>query len=112
MDLGIILDGILDFTKLVLIFSVVAFIAYKIFSPLREKIAEKFYLEARELQITGQGGYKEWAYRKGAWALDDLSEDIQRIYKNEGLFGIMQIKGIGKSLADKIEKLLKVENSK
>lgn len=72
-----------------------------------KKIAEKFYLEARELQMSGQGGYKEWAYRKGAWALDDLNEDVQKIYQNKGLSGIMQIKGIGKSLADKI---LKVEN--
>lgn len=76
-----------------------------------KKVAEKFYLEARALQMSGQGGYKEWAYRKGAWALDDLNEDIQQIYQNKGLFGIMQIKGIGKSLANKIEKLLKVENN-
>jgi DNA repair photolyase len=76
---------------------------------LNKKIAEKFYLEARELQMSGQSGYKEWAYRKGAWALDDLGQDIQKIYQNKGLSGIIETKGIGKSLADKIEKILRTK---
>jgi hypothetical protein len=44
MDLGIIIDGILDFTKLLLLLSIVCFIGYKLLSPVREKIAEKFSL--------------------------------------------------------------------
>ena len=72
-----------------------------------KKIAEKFYLQARKLQLSGQGGYKEWALRKAAWALDDLEESIKEVYYKEGVTGTMKIKGIGKSLAAQIEEFLK-----
>ncbi len=72
-----------------------------------KEIAGKFYLNARELQMSGSGGYKEWAYRKAAWAIDDLKENIEKIYQDKGIDGIMQIKGIGKKLANKIEEFLK-----
>lgn len=72
-----------------------------------KRIAEKYYLEARELQLSGQNGYKEWAYRKAAWSLDDLKESIEEIYQKQGIDGIMQIKGIGKSFAKQIEEFLK-----
>lgn len=74
---------------------------------INKKIAEQFYLEARELQLSGQGGYKEWAYRKAAWALDDLESNIDQLFQNQGINGIIEIKGIGKSLAKKIEEFLK-----
>ncbi|MEM2897383.1 MAG: hypothetical protein QXG01_07455 [Candidatus Bathyarchaeia archaeon] len=74
---------------------------------LNKKIAEKFYLEARELQMSGQGGYKEWAYRKAAWAMDDLKESIEKIYRDEGIDGVIQIEGIGKKLANRIEEFLR-----
>jgi DNA repair photolyase len=72
-----------------------------------KKIAEKFYLEARELQLSGQNSYKEWAYRKAAWSLDDLEESIEKIFLERGIEGVMQIKGIGESLAKQIEEFLK-----
>lgn len=73
---------------------------------INKEIAEKFYLEARELQMSGKETYKEWAYRKAAWALDDLNESIE-IYSEKGTSGLMQIKGIGGKLADKIEEFIK-----
>lgn len=75
---------------------------------INKKIAEKFYLKARELQMTEQGGFKEFVYKKAAWNLDDLEESVQKIYQNKGINGIMEIKGIGQSLAGQIEKLLKI----
>lgn len=77
-----------------------------------KRIAERFYLEARELQMSGRGGYREWAYRKAAWALDDLEEGIEQIYRDKGPAGIMQIKGIGESLAKQIEGFLNAESNK
>ena len=73
---------------------------------INKKIAEKFYLEARELQLSNKKSYKEWAYRKAAWALDDLEENVESIYRKEGINGIMKIKDIGKSLATQIEEYL------
>lgn len=69
---------------------------------INKRIAERFYLKAREMQLTNQGGFKEWAYRKGAWALDDLNEGVDKIYKKEGKEGIFDIENIGKSLGTQI----------
>lgn len=71
-----------------------------------KRIAEKFYLEARELNLSGQRSYREWTYRKVAWALDDLTDGLSEIYRDKGVAGILEIKGIGKSLATQIEKFL------
>ncbi|MFA5930765.1 MAG: hypothetical protein WC821_00470 [archaeon] len=44
MDIGIILGTCISFLKLLLLVSIISFIGYKIFSPVRQKIAEKFSL--------------------------------------------------------------------
>ncbi|MGB9718234.1 MAG: hypothetical protein ACP5PQ_02010 [Thermoproteota archaeon] len=59
--------------------------------------------QARELQLSGEGSYREWAYRKAAWSLDELEESIKTIFQKQGVEGIMQIKGISKGLAVQIE---------
>jgi DNA polymerase/3'-5' exonuclease PolX len=69
-------------------------------------IAEFFYIKARELQMSGQGGYKEFNYRNTAWILDDLKESIKTIYQRDGLNGLTKIKGIGKINSKRIEELL------
>jgi len=51
--------------------------------------------------------FKPTAYRKAATALEDLKEDISEIYEKKGLNGIEVIKGIGKSIARKIEEYFK-----
>jgi len=80
---------------------------YPVKLQINKMLAEKFYLEARELHLSGKGGYEEWAYRKAAWSLDDLEESVEDIYRERGIDGILQIKGIGKGLAKKIEEFLK-----
>lgn len=74
---------------------------------INKEISGKFYLKARELQLSAQSTYEEWAYRKAAWSLDDLRESVVEIYKTRGISGLMQIPGIGKSLAGQVEELLK-----
>jgi len=44
MDLSIVIATVFDFVKLLLVFAIVSFIAYKLFSPVREKIAQKYSL--------------------------------------------------------------------
>ena len=71
-----------------------------------KEIAEKFYLKARELQFSGQDKYKEWAYRKAAWSLDDLRESVEDILQRKGMDGLARIEGIGKNLAKQIEEFV------
>lgn len=77
---------------------------------INKKIAIPFHFKARQLQLESGQKYKEWAYRKAAWSLEELEEGIDIIYKREGLNGILKIKGIGQSLASVIVKNL--ENKK
>jgi len=70
------------------------------------RIAEMLYLKARELQLSGGESYREWAYRKAAWSLDDLEESVKTILEKQGIEGIMQIKGIGRSLVAQIKEFL------
>jgi len=77
---------------------------------INKKIAEKFYLESRELQLSVQGSYKAWAYQKAAWSLDALEESVEEIFRKRGIDGIMQVEGIGKGLARQIEEFLKRGN--
>jgi len=51
--------------------------------------------------------YKTWAFRKAAWALEDLQEDVSAIYAEKGRRGLETIKGVGKSLSQEIEVALR-----
>ena len=67
-----------------------------------EILREIAYLE--ELQGTK---HKPAAYRKAAFALEELQESVGRIYKREGLKEVKKIRGIGNSIAQKIEEYIR-----
>ena len=46
------------------------------------------------------------AYRKAAWAIEDLEPDIRLIYQALGLRGLQNITNVGNLMGEKIEKLL------
>jgi len=73
-----------------------------------KRVAERFYLEARELQISGQGSHREWAYRKAAWSLDDLKEGVEIILQKRGVDGLLEVEAIGRSLANRIVEYLTI----
>ncbi|MBI4016584.1 MAG: DNA polymerase/3'-5' exonuclease PolX [Candidatus Aenigmarchaeota archaeon] len=53
-------------------------------------------LEVKEVQ------WKPIAYRKAARSIETLSEDINEIYEKKGISGLLEISGVGKSIAQKI----------
>jgi len=67
----------------------------------------KILKEIAELHEIKGTKYKPNAYRKAASSLEIIEEDISKIYKEKGIKGIEKIKGIGKSIAQKIEEYLK-----
>jgi len=46
------------------------------------------------------------AYRKAAWAIEDLEQDVGLIYRRMGRKGLEGIENVGPRLADAIEGLL------
>ena len=78
---------------------------------INQKIAKILY-EIEGLLIIKGVAYKPRAYRKAAKALEDLKEDVSKIYQKKGLKGLEEISSIGKSIAKKIEEYLKKETIK
>lgn len=67
------------------------------------EIAGIFLKIADMLELKGENPFRIRAYRKAAQSLESLTEELDRIAAREGL---EDIPGIGKDLADKIEKYL------
>jgi DNA polymerase (family X) len=70
-----------------------------------QKLAEIFseissYLAIQEIP------FKPQAYQRAAEALEVFSDNVQSIYRQEGLAGLEKIPGVGKSLAEKIKEYL------
>ncbi|MDD5145631.1 MAG: DNA polymerase/3'-5' exonuclease PolX [Candidatus Pacebacteria bacterium] len=73
---------------------------------INQEIAKIFYEIADFLEMDGIQ-FKPYAYQKAAITLETLEEDIEKIYKQGGRKALLEIPGIGESMADKIEEYLK-----
>ena len=74
---------------------------------INKEIANKFHLKAKELQFYKKDERRGWAYRRAAWALDELDKGVAEIYKKSWLAGLQKIDSIGNRLAHLIENELK-----
>jgi len=66
---------------------------------------------AKLLEIEGIA-FKPRAYQRAAEAIEKLDVKLSEIYQKEGIKGLQKIKGVGKSIAQKIEEILKTGKSK
>lgn len=71
-----------------------------------KKLAEIFKDIKELLDIKSDSLFRIRAYDKAANTLKNLEEDVEKIYKEKGLNGLDEIKGIGKSIAQKIEEYI------
>ncbi|MEM0201169.1 MAG: DNA polymerase/3'-5' exonuclease PolX [Candidatus Micrarchaeaceae archaeon] len=73
-----------------------------------KKISELFDEIADMLELSKENRIFEIrAYRKAALTLDSMQEDISEILQKKGIDGLLEIQGIGKGLALKIEEFVK-----
>ena len=75
------------------------------------EIAKVLYDVADILEIQGVQ-FKPNAYRKAARGVESLSREISDIYEEEGPKGLRKIPGVGESIAEKIEEMVKTGNLK
>ncbi len=61
------------------------------------------YLEMQEER------FKPRAYEKAAHSIEALSEECEGIYKRGGIKALLEIPGVGESIAEKIEEMLKTD---
>ncbi|MBI1866151.1 MAG: hypothetical protein HYS02_00080, partial [Candidatus Staskawiczbacteria bacterium] len=74
---------------------------------MNKEISKIFSDIANLLEIKGETFYRINAYKKAVKSLESLEKDIFNIYKEKGIRGIKEIKGIGESTAKKIEEYIK-----
>jgi DNA repair photolyase len=67
-----------------------------------KRIAERLFLKTYELELEQAKGYRIWAYRKAAWAVDEHPESVADIYTAQGEAGLRELDGIGKSIGGHI----------
>lgn len=73
---------------------------------MNDELAKIFYEIAQYLEMQDVP-FKPQAYEKAALVLETLSEDVEKIYKKEGIEALEKLPGVGKSIAEKIVEYLK-----
>ena len=68
-----------------------------------EILADKLY----ELDLERAHKSRRWDYRKAAWAVEDLQQDIKLVYKTMGLKGLEGVENIGTKMGRTVEGILK-----
>jgi DNA polymerase (family X) len=67
----------------------------------------KIFSEMADYLKIDETPFKPQAYKKVAEALDSLEEEVDEIYKRDGLKGLEDIPGVGKNIAEKIKEYLR-----
>jgi hypothetical protein len=73
---------------------------------LNKRIVEALASQCYWMELDNALGQRVWAYRKAAWAIEDLEVDIGLLYGQMGRKGLERIENVGPRLAEVIEGLL------
>jgi DNA repair photolyase len=73
---------------------------------LNKRIVEALANECYWLELDNAPGQRVWAYRKAAWAIEDLEQDVGLIYRQMGRKGLERIDNVGPRLVGVVEGLL------
>ena len=65
-------------------------------------VAEKLYLKTYEMELENANPYQIWAYRKAAWMIDDLEDNLANLYYGGGETRLQELPGIGKGISSQI----------
>jgi len=72
-----------------------------------QEIAKIFSNISSILEIKGESKFRVIAYERAADVIANLTKDIEDIYKEGGIKALEEVPGVGQSIAEKIEELLK-----
>ncbi len=67
-----------------------------------EILADKVY----EMELENAPQDRIWAYRKAAWAIEDLPQDIKLVYRTMGMKGLQSIENLGRTMGKVVEDIL------
>lgn len=62
---------------------------------LNKRVVELLANQLYEKELNAEPDYRLWEYRKAAWAVEDMTEDIGLVYRTMGLKGLQSIPDVG-----------------
>lgn len=74
---------------------------------LNKRIVEQLANKVYTLELESEPASSIWAYRKAAWAVEDLEQDIGLVYRSMGPKGLESIPNISVRIVDEIETLIR-----
>ena len=73
---------------------------------LNKRVVERLANQAYWLEIDEAPAAQSWAYRKAAWAIEDLEQDIGQVLAQMGRCGLESIPEVGERMAGVIERVV------
>jgi len=73
---------------------------------LNKRIVEVLARKTYNLELHEAPGSRVWAYRKAAWAIEEMEQEIGLFYRVMGRKGLEQIPDVGSKLAGEVEGLI------
>jgi DNA repair photolyase len=73
---------------------------------LNKRVVERLANQAHALELEGAPSRRVWAYRKAAWAIEGMEQDLQLVHRELGLRGLQSIPAVGSSLASEVQSLV------
>jgi DNA repair photolyase len=71
-----------------------------------KRLAEQLFLRTYDLELEQADESRLWAYRKAAWLVDEMTDDIAALYHQHGQPGLRRLPGIGQGLAGEMARWL------
>jgi DNA repair photolyase len=76
---------------------------------LNKRIVEQLANKVYTLELEQGNPNRIWSYRKAAWAVEDLEQDIELVYRTMGVKGLESIPNVSAQIAMEIESILRTE---
>ncbi len=73
---------------------------------LNKRVVEALANQCYWMELENKPGQQVWAYRKAAWAIEDLEQDVRLIYQTMGQQGVESIENVGHRMAPVIVELI------
>jgi DNA repair photolyase len=73
---------------------------------LNKRIVEVLARQLYYMELKNEPSQRLWAYRKAAWAIEDLEQDVGLVYRQMGVKGLMSIENVGPKIAREVERIL------
>jgi DNA repair photolyase len=71
-----------------------------------KRVTETLANLAYTAELEAAPAHRIWAYRKAAWAVDEMPEDVVHVYRSLGPTGLRAVTGIGLKLARQVESII------